>query len=284
MSGMSKEGIRDTVREGYASVARREGASCCGSASPDALKVSEASLRAYSKSIGYSDEELAQIPEDANMGLSCGNPTAIASLQPGEVVLDLGSGAGMDAFLAAQKVSETGRVIGVDMTPEMLARARDCAARLEVSHYVEFREGMIEELPVVANSVDVIISNCVINLSPDKPAVFREALRVLKPGGRLAVSDICLSRPLPANILELAAAYIACIGGAMLAEDYLKTISDAGFIDIKWSRASGDSVIDAACHDPILAESIQSVDPEDLAGIKGTIWSYHIEARKPAEN
>lgn len=281
---MEKDTIRDTVREGYASIARGPAGAgaggCCGG---DAATggVSAGQVRDYSRALGYSDEELAQIPEDANMGLSCGNPTAIAALRPGETVLDLGSGAGMDAFLAARQVGETGRVIGIDMTPEMLARARDAASRQGVSNYVEFREGYIEQLPVVAESVDVIISNCVINLSPDKPAVFREAFRVLKPGGRLAVSDICLSAPLPASILEAAASYIACIGGAMLAEDYLGAIGAAGFTDIRWERSSADSVVQAACHDPVLAESIRSIDPADLASLSGTIWSYRIEARKP---
>lgn len=279
---MEKDTIRETVREGYASIARGPAGAggCCGgnAATGDA---SAGQVRDYSRALGYSDEELAQIPEDANMGLSCGNPTAIAALRPGETVLDLGSGAGMDAFLAARQVGETGRVIGIDMTPEMLARARDAASRLGVSNYVEFREGYIEQLPVVSESVDAIISNCVINLSPDKPAVFREAFRVLKPGGRLAVSDICLSAPLPASILEVAASYIACIGGAMLAEDYLGAIGAAGFTDIRWERSSGDSVVQAACHDPVLAESIRAIDPADVAALSGTIWSYRIEARKP---
>jgi arsenite methyltransferase len=279
-----KKAIHETVRAGYASIARGpaggDPAGCCGgNTTPSG--VSAEAVRDYSRGLGYTDEELAQIPADANMGLSCGNPTAIAALRPGETVLDLGSGAGMDAFLAARQVGETGRVIGIDMTPEMLARARDAATRQGVAHYVEFREGYIERLPVVAESVDVIISNCVINLSPDKPAVFREAFRVLKSGGRLAVSDICLSAPLPASIQEAAASYIACIGGAMLADDYLGAIEAAGFNDIRWERSSADSVVQAACHDPILAESIRSIDPADLASLSGTIWSYRIEARKP---
>ena len=281
---MEKDTIRETVREGYASIVRGPAGAgaggCCGGDAA-AGGVTAGQVRDYSRALGYSDEELAQIPEDANMGLSCGNPTAIAALRPGETVLDLGSGAGMDAFLAARQVGETGRVIGIDMTPEMLARARDAASRQGVANYVEFREGYIEQLPVVSESVDVIISNCVINLSPDKPAVFREAFRVLKPGGRLAVSDICLSAPLPASILEAAASYIACIGGAMLADDYLGAIGAAGFTDIRWERSSADSVVQAACHDPVLAESIRAIDPADVASLSGTIWSYRIEARKP---
>jgi SAM-dependent methyltransferase len=281
---MEKETIHETVREGYASIARGPAGAgvggCCGGDAAAGGASAEA-VRDYSRSLGYSDEELAHIPEEANMGLSCGNPTAIAQLRPGETVLDLGSGAGMDAFLAAQRVGETGRVIGVDMTPEMLARARDAASRQGVAHFVEFREGHIEQLPVVSGSVDVIISNCVINLSPDKPAVFREAYRVLKPGGRLAVSDICLSAPLPDSIMAAAASYIACIGGAMLAEDYLAAITDAGFTEVRWERTSADTVVQAACHDPVLAESIRSIDPADLSSLSGTIWSYRIEARKP---
>lgn len=269
---MSDEQIRTQVRDGYAAIAARGPAtSCCGT-SP---------TRAVAQAIGYSDEELAHIPDEANLGLGCGNPTAIAALRPGEVVLDLGSGAGMDAFLAAARVGEQGRVIGVDMTPQMLRRARDTAAARGVSHYVEFREGLIEALPVVADSVDVVISNCVINLSPDKPRVFAEAFRVLKPGGRLAVSDICLSRPLPERVRALAESYVACIGGAMLADDYLAALAAAGFVDIEATRQSADALLDTACCDPTLQAGLSSVAPDDIEAVRGTLWSYRIEARKP---
>jgi SAM-dependent methyltransferase len=182
--------------------------------------------------IGYSPEELAAVPEDANLGLGCGNPTALAGLKPGETVLDLGSGAGIDCFLAARKVGPAGHVIGVDMTPEMLDRARDNARKSGLDN-VEFRLGEIENLPVADNTVDVILSNCVINLSTDKPRVFREAFRVLKPGGRLMVSDLALKKPLPPEIRGSVEAYVACVAGAMVKEDYLAAIRTAGFADVQ---------------------------------------------------
>jgi len=205
------DAVRATVRAAYAAVANR-GTSCCGPSccSPNTAKQTHAVW------LGYAAEDLDGIPEDANLGLGCGNPTALAGLRPGEVVLDLGSGAGIDALIAAEKVGPSGRVIGVDTTPEMLERARNNATKMGISRRVEFREGIIEELPVVSGSVDVVISNCVINLSPDKPRVFREMFRVLKAGGRVAVSDICLREPLPADIVALTEAYVGCIAGAML--------------------------------------------------------------------
>jgi SAM-dependent methyltransferase len=195
---MDHETVRQKVREGYGEIAKNGGScgcggvSCCGSSAEDSEKLV--------KQIGYTAEELAALPEGANMGLSCGNPTALASLAPGEVVLDLGAGGGFDAFIAGQKVGPTGRAIGVDMTHEMLVKARrNLATYRERSKLdnVEFRLGEIEHLPVADGSVDVVISNCVINLSPDKPQVWREIARVLKPGGRVAVSDLALLRPLP---------------------------------------------------------------------------------------
>jgi SAM-dependent methyltransferase len=182
--------------------------------------------------VGYSPEELAAIPEEANLGLGCGNPTALAGLKEREIVLDLGSGAGIDCFLAAKKVGPKGRVIGVDMTPEMLDRARENARKSGLAN-VEFRLGEIENLPVADDAVDVIISNCVINLSTDKPRVFREALRVLKPGGRLMVSDLALKKPLPPEIRGSVEAYVACIAGAMVKDDYLDAIRDAGFDSVQ---------------------------------------------------
>jgi len=187
------------------------------------------------KRVGYNEAELATLPDGANMGLSCGNPTALASLRPGEVVLDLGSGGGFDCFLAGPKVGPSGRVIGVDMTPEMIAKARrNTAAYRERSglNNVEFRLGEIEHLPVADNSVDVVISNCVINLSPDKAQVWREIARVLKPGGRVAVSDLALLRPLPAAIQEMVMAWIGCVAGAVLVEDTERFAREAGLIDI----------------------------------------------------
>jgi SAM-dependent methyltransferase len=260
------------IREQYGKLASSDTSSCCGQS--QAVETSRA--------IGYSDQELAVIPDDANLGLGCGNPTAIAAMQPGETVLDLGSGAGMDAFLAAKAVTPTGRVIGVDMTPEMLQRARKLAVQNDVASFVEFREGMIEDLPVVSGSVDVVISNCVINLSPEKQKVFNEAYRVLKPGGRLAVSDICLSEPLPASITQSADAIVACIGGASLAEDYLNQIKTAGFIivDVKRVSASAMVDVDSISNDPILGQAIAAMDPDEVARAVQSVWSYRIEAKK----
>jgi SAM-dependent methyltransferase len=182
--------------------------------------------------LGYSEQEIQSAPEGSNLGLGCGNPTALASLQEGETVLDLGSGAGFDVFLAARQVGAKGQVIGVDMTPEMIEKATRNAAKGGVSN-VDFRLGEIEDLPVPDNSVDAIISNCVINLAPDKRKVFREAFRVLKPGGRLMVSDIVLARELPAFIESSARALTGCIAGALKKEDYLHAIHAAGFEDVQ---------------------------------------------------
>lgn len=181
--------------------------------------------------MGYSLDDLKSVPEGANLGLGCGNPVALASLKKGETVLDLGSGAGFDSFLAANKVGETGRVIGVDMTPEMIETAQENARKNDYKN-VEFRLGEIENLPVDDNFVDIIISNCVINLSPDKPQVFREAFRVLKSGGRLMVSDMVLLRELPRAIKNSVEAYIGCVAGASMKDDYLKMINDVGFGDV----------------------------------------------------
>ena len=262
--------IREAVRKGYAEVALSQGSCCCGGPS-----------QAHAQKIGYSAEDLALVPEEANLGLGCGNPTAIASLKEGEVVVDLGSGAGIDAFIAAKKVGENGRVIGVDMTTEMLQRSRRYAVETGVAGQVEFREGIIEDLPIVSNSVDVIISNCVINLSPDKPQVFREAFRVLKPGGRIAVSDILLSAPLPEDIARLAEAYVACLGGALVAEEYLQGIKDAGFVEIKTSRVSAAGMFDGLTGDPLGEEAEALIGAQRLQDVVQTVWSYKIEATKP---
>ena len=213
------EAVRDMVREGYAGIARNTG-QCCGGATTNA--------DAIARRIGYSDEDVRAVPAGANLGLGCGNPLALAKVQPGEIVLDLGSGAGFDALLAARVVGPTGRVVGVDMTPEMLARAQANAEKAGVEN-VEFRQGYIEALPVDDATMDVVISNCVINLSPEKNRVFAEAHRVLRPGGRLAISDLVLKAPLPTELLRSVEAYIGCVAGAMRRDDYLAAIRHAGF-------------------------------------------------------
>lgn len=226
---MEEQNVKRVVRDAYARVAKRETSipifksSCCGASPHLAHDISHA--------LGYKEEELASVPEGANLGLGCGNPTALASLQEGETVLDLGSGAGFDCFLAANAVGVNGTVIGVDMTPEMIDKARENARKGGYSN-VDFRLGDLEHLPVADNSVDVIISNCVINLAPDKAAVFGEAFRVLKPGGRFVVSDIVLLKELPRALRDSAAGYVGCISGAVMKGVYLETIRAAGFTDV----------------------------------------------------
>ncbi len=209
--------------------------------------------------VGYSAEELQAVPEEARMGLGCGNPTALASLKEGEVVLDLGAGGGIDCFLASIAVGKTGQVIGVDMTPEMLHRARD-SARNGGYDNVEFRLGEIENLPVADSTVDAVISNCVINLSPDKARVLSEAYRVLKPGGRVMVSDMVLTSELPEDIRNSLAAYAGCVAGASLKEDYLMTIAKAGFesVEIVSEQSSGSGELEGA----ILSVSVRAVKPK----------------------
>lgn len=219
---MKDEKIRKSVREGYARIARQE-SSCCGGGGL---------AKDISKNIGYTEDDLKAVPEGANLGLGCGNPVALASLKKGETVLDLGSGAGFDCFLAGDRVGKKGRVIGVDMTPEMVEKARENARKGDYKN-VEFRLGEIENLPAADNSVDIVISNCVINLSQDKKRVFKEAFRVLRPGGRLMVSDIVLLKELPDFLKESIEAYVGCLAGAMMQDDYLETIESAGFEDVK---------------------------------------------------
>jgi len=233
---MNKEEVTQQVRTRYASVAKQSGGCncsgnktnaslCCGSSNT-------ATAADISKNAGYSENDLNSVPEGANLGLGCGNPVALASLKKGETVLDLGSGAGFDCFLVADRVGSKGKVIGVDMTPEMLERARENARKGDYKN-VEFRLGEIENLPVADSSVDAVISNCVINLSPDKKRVFQEAFRALKPGGRLMVSDIVLLKELPESIKNSIAAYVGCLAGASMKDDYLKTIKAVGFRQVK---------------------------------------------------
>jgi ubiquinone/menaquinone biosynthesis C-methylase UbiE len=203
-----------------------------GQVAKSTLSGNNAGVRTVAEAFGYTADELDSIPAEANMGLSCGNPTATASLKPGEVVVDLGSGGGLDVFLAAKKVGPTGKAIGIDMTPDMLARARKNAQVAGLTN-VEFREGTIDSLPLPDNSVDCIISNCVINLAVDKSAVFREMFRVLKPGGRVAVSDLALKKSLPPEIAEKVMAYIGCIAGAIFIDDYRRDLGHAGFESVE---------------------------------------------------
>jgi SAM-dependent methyltransferase len=276
---MQDEKIRKAVREGYAEIARSK-TSCCASKSccGGPADVSET----ISKAIGYTDEELSSVPEGANLGLGCGNPVALASLKEGETVLDLGSGAGFDCFLAAKKVGAGGRVIGVDMTPEMLEKARENAERGGYSN-IEFRLGEIENLPAGDNSIDAIISNCVINLAPDKNKVFREAHRVLKPGGRVMVSDIVLLKELPDFIRQSIAAYVGCISGALMKNDYLKAIRDAGFQQVEIQE---ESVFPVECmaNDPTAKAVIKKagLSVEEIESTVNAVASIRVSAAKPA--
>ena len=272
---MTESQTHAVVREGYARIANQK-TSCCGPTARGTTNESDTAKR-----IGYSDADLTGPAADANLGLGCGNPTAIANLQPGEVVVDLGSGAGFDALLAAEKLGSDGRFIGVDMTPEMLERARTNAVNAGYARTVEFREGLIEVLPVASGSVDVVISNCVINLSPDKETVFREAFRVLKPGGRLAVSDILLSKPLPAEVAQSAFALIGCVAGAETEEAYVGHIRDAGFVDIELQRRPAGEIFELTTNDPVLSAAIEEFGIERARKVAESIFSYTIEARKP---
>ncbi len=251
---MEKKEIRKAVRERYAAIVRRD-ASCCSPV--DTCCGNTEIAQDISKNIGYTDEELEAIPKGSNLGLGCGNPVALASLNEGETVLDLGSGAGLDCFLAAKKVGQMGKVIGVDMTPDMVEKARENARKAKYTN-VEFRLGEIENLPAADNSVDIVISNCVINLSPDKARVFREAFRVLKPGGRLMISDIVLLKELPEFISENVEAYVSCLSGAIMKDKYLQLIENAGFQNIEIIDESFFP-IDFMTNDPIVKEFIENL-------------------------
>jgi len=224
---MSTNDIRETVRERYGKVAEMtegEPSGCCGTGCGCGTTVTTVSM----EGLGYSQDQRAAVPQGADLGLGCGNPLGHAAVKPGESVLDLGSGAGIDAFLAARDTGPSGRVIGVDMTPAMLSRARGNAAKGGFQN-VEFRLGEIENLPIADSSIDVVISNCVINLSPDKGRVFSETLRALRPGGRMVVSDLVLVAPLPESVRSNVEAYVGCVAGASTKDDYLAHMRNAGF-------------------------------------------------------
>ncbi|NJD76700.1 MAG: arsenite methyltransferase [Candidatus Methanoperedens sp.] len=274
---MEQKEIKKVVRERYGSIAREEGSCCTPAVSCCKSTGIEEEI---SKRIGYGDDELNSVPQGANLGLGCGNPLAMASLKEGETVLDLGSGAGFDCFLAANKVGKKGKVIGVDMTPEMLDRARENARKGNYTN-VEFRLGEIENIPAADNSVDVVISNCVINLAPDKSRVFKEAFRVLTPNGRLIVSDIVLLKELPESIRDSIEAYIGCIAGATKKDEYLKTIKNAGFKDVQILEETSFPV-EFLSNDPVGKAIIEKfkMPLEALEEISESYISVRLQARK----
>lgn len=274
---MENKEIKKMVKNGYAKIAKNK-STCCGLI--DICCGSSTDPEEISRTIGYTNEQLKSVPDESNLGLGCGNPTAIASLKEGEIVLDLGAGAGFDCFLAANKVGEQGKVIGVDMTPEMIEKAELNAKENGYSN-VEFRLGEIENLPVENNSVDVIISNCVINLSPDKKQVFKEAYRTLKPGGRMAISDIVLLKELPYYIKNSVEAYVGCISGAILKDKYIKLIEEAGFQDIVISDETSFS-INLMINDPTAQSIIQkaNITEEELNDIGSHFVSIKLIANK----
>ena len=267
---MKKDTIREQVKERYGNFAK-QGCSCCGSVNTSADNMS--------KLVGYSNEDIGSVPQGANLGLGCGNPIALASLKAGETVLDLGSGAGFDCFLAAKKVGPKGKVIGVDMTPEMLKRAKENASKGGYKN-VEFREGVIEALPVENDSVDAVISNCVINLSTNKEQVFKEMYRVLKKGGKFMVSDMTLSKELPEELRESVAAYAGCIAGAITKEEYLAGIKKAGFKDVKIVKEE-PFPLDSA-EDPSVKEIFDKLglSKEDLLKAAPSVVSIKVQGRK----
>ena len=264
--------VHQIVRDRYAQIAQHGGPvpekGCCG---PSPAEIAHR--------LGYQSEQINAAPEDANLGVGCGAPLATARLVPGETVLDLGSGAGFDAFLAAREVGETGHVIGVDMTPEMIDRARRNAAAGGYRN-VEFRSGQIEALPVADGSVDVVISNCVINLVPDKVAVYREVARVLRPGGRMIVSDVVLDAPLPPSIATSVAALTGCVAGASLRSEYLQTIGAAGLVDVEVvkDKSFGEMALTMVPEQFISDATAQGID---VMAVARSVRSLTIRARRP---
>jgi SAM-dependent methyltransferase len=283
---MKNEEAQKSVRAHYGRIAKESSSSGCG-CSPNNSKISSCcgntigEAGSLSKQIGYTDADINAVPEGANLGLGCGNPIALASLKKGEVVLDLGSGGGFDCFLASEKVGAKGQVIGVDMTAEMLEKARE-NARSGGYKNVEFRLGEIENLPVADNSVDIIISNCVINLSPNKKRVFEEAFRVLKPGGRLMVSDLVVLKELPDFIKESVEAYVGCVAGAMKKDEYLGAIKTAGFNEVKVVDETTyplDLVFADETANDIMADL--KLTPELAKDISKSIASIKVQGVKP---
>jgi SAM-dependent methyltransferase len=286
---VKEEKVRKIVREGYANIAKKEKTakgvptSCCSNTLTSCCSNTSEMSEEISRRIGYSEEEMSSVPAGANLGLGCGNPVALASLKKRETVLDLGSGGGFDCFLAAKRVGESGKVIGVDMTPEMLDKARENARKGKYEN-VEFRLGEIENLPVADEKVDVVISNCVINLSPNKKRVFEEAFRVLKPNGRLIVSDVVLLKKLPEIIRKNVQAYIGCLSGAEMKDRYLQTIRDAGFEGVKIVEENYFPVENMA-NDPTAQAIVKDkeIPAEKLAKIANTVASVKVTGIKPRE-
>jgi ubiquinone/menaquinone biosynthesis C-methylase UbiE len=276
---MNEDEKRKIVREGYAKIAKQK-SSCCAPA-PSCCGGTDI-RQDIGKKIGYTEEDLKAAPEGANLGLGCGNPVALASLEEGETVLDLGSGAGFDCFLASSRVGHRGRIIGVDMTPEMVEKARDNARKGNYAN-VEFRLGEIENLPVGDNSVDAVISNCVINLSPNKKRVFQEAFRALRPGGRLMVSDIVLLKELPEEIRNSVAAYVGCVAGAVTKKEYLEAIQATGFEETKvLSEATFPTELLA--NDPTAREVAKNLklSREKAKDLASSVVSIKVSAIKPS--
>ena len=275
---MKESEIKKVVRKGYAEIAKKN-SSCC--ATPSCCCGSSNTALDISKAIGYSDEEMTSVPEGANLGLGCGNPVALASLAEGEIVLDLGSGAGFDCFLAANEVGSKGKVIGVDMTPEMIDKARENARNGKYEN-VEFRLGEIENIPAADSSVGAVISNCVINLAPDKKRVFNETFRVLKPGGRLMVSDVVLLKELPDFVKESVAAYIGCVSGAVIKDNYLKAIREAGFSEVRIVDETSFP-IDCMINDPTAQAIIKemSLSADKIEEVASSVVSIKVQGIKP---
>ena len=272
---MKDEEVKKAIREGYARVAKQASpccsSNCCGTSKPEEI----------GKKIGYTEEEMQEVPLGSNLGLGCGNPTALASIKKGEMVLDLGSGAGFDCFLASKMVGPNGKIIGIDMTAEMVAKARDNALKGGYNN-VEFRQGEIEALPVEDSTIDVIISNCVINLVPNKEKAFREAFRVLKSGGRLMVSDIVLLKKLPDFVKDSIEAYVGCVAGAVTKDRYLDAIKSAGFIDV---IVIDETVfpLDCMTNDPTGQAILKSLggSSEQLKEVEASIASIKVCGIKP---
>jgi len=270
--------VRTDVREHYArAAAGKSGCGCTGGGK--ASRSCCGPTLSQSERVGYDRADLASVPEEADLGLGCGNPTALAGLRAGETIVDLGSGGGIDCFLAARKVGPSGRVIGVDMTPEMIDRARSAAARGDYAN-VEFRLGEIESLPVADGIADAVISNCVVNLSPDKPRVFREAFRVLKPGGRLMVSDIVLRGELPEKLRRSVELWAGCVAGAMQERDYLDAIRAAGFADVQVASARNAADMLGAEEAADLRTAAPDLSSEELRRLAGMVVSVEVKATK----